>query len=375
MPAKQPFSTDWRPHSATDRAVAAFEERFGRAMGVELTHASEITAYQVIPTGSMTLDAALGVGGYTTGRVHELWGPEHAGKTTLAKLAAAAAQRVQPDKMVAWVDMEQTFDPAWATALGVNIGRLWRPPVRTAEDVADMLKEFASSGLCSLLVLDSVGSMIGRVEYEKQADEDTVAIVARIVTRMVRQVAPIVAANGTTVIVINQVRSNVGGYGAAQTTSGGWALKHITTTRLKVARGGSDPLTIPVEGKRIPVGHEVSVKVEKNKVAPYGNVASLWIRNRPTDKYGPVGVDQADEAVVMGLRYGVIQQAGAYYTTPDGERVKSRDSLLGHLRSHPGLVEQVRTEVLAKLASSIGEQPDPDDGTNPDDPLGIAEVM
>lgn len=281
--------------------------------------------------------------------------------TTMGILAVIEAQRTQPDKMCAWVDMEQTFEEqkAWAVSLGLDLTRLWRPahPPRTAEDVADATQEFVSSGLCSVVVLDSIGGMITKLEYEKAADQATVASVARVVTRMVKQCSPIGYANGTTTLVINQVRSNIAKYGPDTTTPGGWALKHITSMRLKASRGGERPKTIRYDGADLPVGYEVSVKVEKNKSAPYGRVANFWLFNRGTDTYGPLGVNKAAEAAVLGPRYGAVETKGAWYTLSDGERCNGNKALVAHLFDHPEKVEEIRAAVLARHVGQITEEP------------------
>lgn len=373
-PPSKTYSTDWKSKKATDNAVAALRASFEKTMGTPLQVGRRVEPYRVIPTGSLVLDAALGVGGLAVGRVHEYHGPEHAGKSTLAVLAAREAQRTQPDKMVGWLDMEQTFDVGWAVANGLDMDRVLFFTPKTAEDTADAAKQLIESGLCSLVVLDSVGGMIARIQLEKNADEATVAAVARIVTTMVKTAAPMCASNQTTLLVINQVRSNIAKYGPDTTTPGGWALKHITTCRLKVSRGGSDPLKVRVEGKEVPVGYEISVKVEKNKVSAYGNVASIWLRNRATDRHGPIGVDLAAEAFTVGKRFGLVkQEGGGYYVAPDGERLKGENALLKYLRDHPDLIERVRADAIAEMASAVAEEPD--DGSNPDDPMGIAEMM
>lgn len=368
-------STDWRPHSASETAIKAFEQRFARAMGSAPSRSAAIEPYRVIPTGSLDLDYATRIGGYPLGRVVELWGPEAAGKSSLAMLAVASAQRTYPDRLCAWVDMEQTFDPRWATALGVDLTRLSlvRNP-RTAEDVADAHRLFVQSGLFSLAVVDSVGAMITKAEYDKNADEDArIGAVASIVTRMVKACSAIGKANDTVSLIVNQVRARVdGGPRGPQTqTSGPWALRHVTSLKLRVGRGGDPPHTVRVDGTDIPVGYPVAVKVEKNKCAAAGPVANLWLANQATERWGPVGVDQADEATTMGIRVGTIKVAGSWYTTPDEQRHQGRERVVEHLRVRPELVQQVREAMVAALASQlVQEQPEDDD-----DPLKISEVM
>jgi recombination protein RecA len=356
--------TDWKPHKATDAAIKRFEEQYGRRMGPSstLTRSGRITSPKVIPTGSLALDEALVIGGWPVGYITELWGPEHQGKTSLAMLAVAEAQRMFPDQMCAWTDMEQTFDEGWAAALGVDLTRLWRAPnPRTAEDAADSHRDFVASGLCSLVVLDSVGSMISKDEYEREADEDArVAQVARVVTRLVKQISPMGKAMGVTSIIVNQVRAIINGarHGPTTGTGGGWALKHGSAVKARVARGGSPPHTVQIHGKPVPVSYESAVKIEKLKFGPAGRVGNYWLTNQNTTKWGPIGVDKADEAATIGVRNKIIVPGGAWYTTPDGERHNGRDRLITHLRAHPELVADIRARMLAGLAGEIKEEPD-----------------
>lgn len=353
---KKTDTSRWVSHNATDAAVKRFEETFAKEMGTDLTasRSDKIVPYEVIPTGSIALDRALRIGGWPVGRVCEVWGPEHAGKTTMMMLAVREAQRKFPNKMVGWADMEQTFDNQWATTLGVDLNRLWRPPVHTAEQCADTSRRFVESGLCSMVIIDSVGAMISQKEFEKEADEATVAIVAKIVTRAVKQVSTIGAANGTTTMVINQVRSNIGGYGASETESGGWALKHITSVKCWVKRGES--LTIPFEGKDLPVGHEVAVRVTKNKCAPYGNSASFFIKNQPTQKYGEPGVDIVDEAATFAVSSGVVRQSGGWYypdpAKPDF-KFQGKEKLVDYLRAAPGLIAEIRDKTIEQVMAQV----------------------
>ncbi len=345
--ASKPYDTAWKSRNATKAAVATFEAEFAKDMGFDL---KSNDTYDVVSTGSLNLDYALTVGGMPTGRVIEIWGPEHAGKTTVGCLMAAEYQRKFPNKKVAWVDMEQTFDPVWAEKLGVDVKAMWRPTVKTAEDTADATKRLVESGLCSLVVLDSVGGMIAKMELQKEADEATVGLVAKIVTRMVKQVSPMAKSNGTTVCVVNQVRAAIGSYGADETTAGGWALKHVTTIRLRVKRG-SMPHTITKDGKQVPVGHQMSIQVQKNKLGPYGQVAMVWLHNVATDKFGPIGVDVAQETFDFCKRMKLLGTKQGYYLFPDGEtEVRGEPAAVQMLRDRDDWRDVLRGKVLASLA-------------------------
>jgi len=370
MATKKTYSTNWQRKKATAAAVAKFEAEFSKDMGVSLTDTS-LDEYEVISTGSMNLDYVLGIGGLPTGRICEIWGPEHAGKTTVCMLIVAEYQKAYPDQRVAWVDMEQTFDPRWAEQLGVDVKALWRPPVKTAEDTADATKRLVESGLCSLVILDSVGGMISKMEMQKEADEATVGKVPAIVTRMVKQCSPMAKNNGTTVIVVNQVRAQIGGYGPDEITGGGWALKHVTTIKMRVRRG--EQHTVTLDGQVVPVGHQMMIQIQKNKMAPYGMVAGVWLHNRETAKFGPIGIDLAQEVFDHAKRLNLMgTKGGGYYSMPDGTELRGEPTVVQHLRNHPDDRETLRLKVLDSIAHTVHDEAD---GPDQDDPLGIGEMV
>ena len=369
---KKTYDTRWASKTATKAAVDKFEEQFNKDMGIDLKVVDD--GYEVVSTGSLNLDYTLGIGGIPTGRIIEVWGPEHAGKTTLMCLLVAEYQKKYPKKKVAWVDMEQTFDPKWAAQLGVDVKAMWRPPVKTAEDTADATKRFVESGLCSLVILDSVGGMIAKMEFQKEADESTVGLVPKIVTRMVKQCSPMAKSNDTTVAVVNQVRAQIGGYGPDEITGGGWALKHVTTIRLHVRRGEQHAVTI--DGSAVPVGHQMMVKVQKNKMAPWGQTVGIWLHNRETKAYGPIGVDVVAETFDHSKRLGLMgSKAGGYYMMPDGEtELRGEQKVLEYLRENETACQILRGKVLASLADVVREESE-EGSFNPDDPMGMADMV
>jgi len=342
--------------SAKQKALEAFMAKARKTYGEETFVLSPtVTAYDVIPTGSITLDYHLSVGGWTVGRLHEVWGAEGVGKTTLCLLSVAEAQKKFPDKIVAWIDVEYRLDKAWAVSHGVDLERLLHVQPKDAEDVADQVKDLCRSELVSLIVVDSIGAMIPEREKEKDAGDAVVGRQAQIVTRMVKIAAGVASETQTTIIFINQVRANVGGYGSPTTTGGGHALKHCTTTKLMVKRqGGMSPMSAKIEGEDRIVGHHIAVDIQRNSVAPAYRVATFPLIHVATDKFGPVGVDDADEATTIGLKTGIIQQAGAWYTnTISGERVQGRESVVESLRNDRDLIKAVRKRALALVAGEV----------------------
>ncbi len=309
--------------------------------------------YEVIPTGSLALDYALCVGGWVRGRLHEIWGPEGAGKTTLSLLSAAGAQAVLPDLRVGWVDVEHRLDIPWVVAHGVDLKRFMHVQPSNAEEVSDMVKDMCRSGLFSLVVVDSVGAMITEVEKDKDAKDSAMGKNAQAVTRMVKTAAPTADETQTTIIFINQVRANMG-YGADTTTPGGFALKHATTTKVQIRRTSGGQLTAKVAGEDLTVGYQTTVDIQRNSVAPARRGVQFSLIHVPTSKFGPVGIDVAAEAVEIGRKTGAIDQSGSWYTVKlTGERVQGQDALIDLLRQQPDTVAKLRDHALSVISGSI----------------------
>jgi recombination protein RecA len=316
--------------------------------------------YDCIPTGSLELDWALGCGGYIRGRVTELWGLEQIGKSLLCLLAVASAQRVDRTRMVAWFDIENSFDAPWAVSLGVDMTRLDLIQPQDAEEVSDLVKELAETEQYSMIVLDSVGAMIGRKEREKDAEEVAVAIVAKIMTRMLNNALSLLRDTNTALLIINQVRANISGYGAETKASGGHSLRHNTTHRLHVKRTAEKPfLSGGDKGEKL--GQEIAILVEKNRVAPANRVATIRLYSKASERYGPAGVDRPMEAWTLGSRLGIIEQRGSIYDLPDGTKgVKGKDAVMTILRDNHALVGTIRSKALAatsdQVATSLAEE-------------------
>lgn len=377
--ATKTTATRGGPKRATPAAREKFEETFKKSMKV--SPKVKPKKVRIVPSGVMALDYALAVGGVPVGRIIEMWGPEHAGKTTLAIWQAVQFQTAFPDRMIAWVDMEQTFDQDWAESLGLDMSRVYFYTPQTAEDVADAVKRFVQSGICSFVVLDSVGGMISRVEIEKEADEATVGNVPKIVTRMVKIAAPEAALNETTVCVINQVRANIGGYGPDEDTGGGWALKHVTTMKLQVRKVGGAGTTREVkrpgsaDDKKIPVGHRVAIRVQKNKMGPYGQVAEVWLHNVATADFGPIGFDNVGDTFGFAKRLRLLGDkatSGRYLI--DGEIIVGEPKALEYLRLHPETVEALRQQVLSTREDLVNTEVD-ETPAEEVDALGMADMV
>lgn len=347
------------------KALAKFEADFAKRHEATRELDADVSRNRTLySTGSLALDYALGVGGYIGGRIVELWGPEQVGKSTLLLIAAGIAQRQHPDKLVGWIDVEATFDYDWAEAHGVDTSKnrlkVYQP--ENAEDVADISKDLGKSNLFSFVVLDSVGAMISQKEIDKDAEEATMALVAKIVTRMVKIACKQSAENGMVLAIINQVRANLA-YGGDITRTGGFALSHVTTHRLKLRRASGTDSVYMIGSKtdrtEVQVGQKIVVLVEKNKVAPPKRTAEITLFNQPTEKYGPIGVDRAYDAFSTGKTAGVFGRRGSWYDLPDGTEHNGEAAVLTYLRGPDGekAIEAIREKVLATRAHEVITDP------------------
>lgn len=339
------------------QALRLFEEKFAKSFGEGRLRRGAGAAYDIVSTGSLKLDYALGVGGLIVGRCYESWGEPSMGKSTMNLLMAAEQQRRFDDKMIGWIDVERTFDEAWARAHGVDVDRLFVVSPNTAEEVSDQVRALMDSGLCSYVTVDSIGALISKSEIEKDAEEATVGKVAKIVTRMIRMAAPAAADKGVTFHVINQTRANIGAYGADTTGSGGFALQHGNTAKIAYRATGETPL-MTGEGKtKTIVGRTFNLTVIKNKVAPPGRAAMVTLKNTATAEYGPIGLDLAGEAFTLADTFGLIERKGAWYTLHDGSRHNGGDAVRTHLRAHPDQITRIRDEALASISHTVITDP------------------
>lgn len=349
MPAKKAAATP--PPSS----MKALRDKMSKRYGERVMRRDQVVPYQVIPTGSLGLDMATRVGGWVRGRTHEVMGPEGVGKTTVCISSAVEAQTLWPDLSVGLIDMEQTFDYDWAEANGLDTSddRWLHVYPDDSEDVSDQIKQMASTGLFSLIFVDSIGSMESKGAFEKDAGESNMGKNSQIITRMCKQVSVLCRRNKVAVIFVNQPRANFSQPGGADVSAGPKSLRHNTTMKVQMSRTGESPLKARIDGEDETVAYQMRARVVRNKVAPQGRSADFWIMNQPTPEFGPVGISRADEAITIGLYTEVIQQGGAWYTLPDGTRVNGRPKLLQHLASCPDDVEMIRKEALATVSGEV----------------------
>ncbi len=316
------------------QAVSAIEKQFGKGSIMKLGEDAEAAPIAVIPSGSIGLDLALGVGGYPRGRVVEIFGPESSGKTTLALHAIAEAQRA--GGVAAFIDAEHALDVAYARKLGVKIADLLVSQPDTGEQALEITEQLVRSGACDLVVIDSVAALVPRAEIEGEMGDAHMGVQARLMSQALRKLTAVVARNQATVVFINQIRMKIGVvFGNPETTTGGHALKFYSSVRLDIRRAGQVK-----EGESI-IGSRTRVKVVKNKVAPPFREAEFDIR------YG-TGVDRTLEAVDLGVERGLIEKSGAHFAL-GGEHIgQGRERAAEWLRSNPAALEGL----VSRLASA-----------------------
>ena len=340
-------------------SMEKFRAQLEKRYGDRVTPLDSSKQYEVISTGSLTLDIALRTGGWVRGRTHEIVGPPGVCKTTLSILTAIEHQKAT-GKAVGWIDMEKSFDFAWAHAHGLKTS----DDVFThifpddSEQVSDMNKLMAQSDLYSLLVIDSIGGMESKKAFEKDAEDVTVGRNAQVITRMVKQAATLARQHNITVIYVNQLRANLS-YAGADLPSGPRALQHSTTTSVALRRksGADGTRKVNIHGEEEEVGRQFVAKVTRNRVAPQGRQAEFWLFNQPTEKYGPIGIDRVDEALSLGLRMGVVEQKGAFYMLPGRDKgCQGRTAAAQALAEDSMLVEEIRSRTLKQVEHELNTE-------------------
>jgi recombination protein RecA len=324
---------------ALAQAVGAIEKQFGKGSIMRLGEEGEAPPVPVIPSGSIGLDVALGVGGYPRGRVIEIFGPESSGKTTLALHAIAEAQRA--GGVAAFIDAEHALDVNYARKLGVNVGELLVSQPDTGEQALEIVEQLVRSGACDIVVVDSVAALVPKAEIEGEMGDAHMGLQARLMSQAMRKLTSVVSRNLSTVVFINQIRMKIGVvFGNPETTTGGQALKFYSSMRLDIRRVGQLK-----DGEQV-VGSRTRVKVVKNKVAPPFREAEFDIR------YG-VGLDRVAEALDLGVERGVVEKSGAHFSL-DGERIgQGREKAAEWLREHPAAMDALVARIAGAHAPRV----------------------
>lgn len=312
------------------------EKEYGKGTVMRLDERADQTI-EVIPTGSLALDAALGVGGLPRGRIVEVYGPEASGKTTLALHAIAEANKL--GGMAAFVDAEHAFDPVYAQKLGIDTTQLIISQPDYGEQALEIADTLIRSGALDVVVIDSVAALVPKAELEGEMGDAKVGLQARLMSQALRKLTASISRTRCIAIFINQLREKIGGmamYGPSETTTGGNALKFYASVRLDVRRIGAIK-----EGNDI-IGHRVRVKVVKNKVAPPFKTAEFDIL------YGE-GISRIGEVIDIGVQLGLIQKSGSWYSYEGQRLAQGRENLRAFLKDHPELVEKLEKQIRPLL--------------------------
>jgi recombination protein RecA len=328
---------------AVAAAVAAIEKQFGRGAVMSLGEGVEVQPVAFIPTGSVGLDRALGVGGFPRGRVVEVFGNESSGKTTLALHAIAQAQAL--GGVAAFIDAEHALDVGYARKLGVRVEELLVSQPDTGEQALEITEQLVRSGAVDLIVIDSVAALVPRAEIEGDMGDSHMGLQARLMSQALRKLTGAVSRSGTCILFINQIRMKIGVvFGNPETTTGGNALKFYSSVRCEVRRAGNLK-----DGDTV-VGTRTKVKVVKNKVAPPFREAEFdLLYNR--------GISRAGEALDLGTSLGFIEKSGSHYSL-GGERIgQGRERATEWLREHPLDLEALVQKVLGSTPPEAGTPP------------------
>jgi recombination protein RecA len=323
---------------ALNAALSQIEKQFGKGSVMRLGDAPAIWDIEAVPTGSLGLDIALGVGGLPRGRVVEIYGPESSGKTTLTLAVVAEVQK--RGGTAAFVDAEHALDPAYAEKLGVNIKELLVSQPDTGEQALEITDMLVRSGGVDLVVIDSVAALTPRAEIEGEMGELQVGLHARLMSQALRKLTGNIKRSNTIVIFINQIRMKIGVmFGSPETTTGGNALKFYASVRLDIRRIGS------IKNGEEVVGNETRVKVVKNKVAPPFREAEFEIM------YGQ-GISHEGEIIEIGSNHGIIEKSGSWYAYK-GERIgQGKENARLFLQGHKQIAEEIEDLIRAKLLPS-----------------------
>ena len=319
-------------------ALAQIDKSFGKGSVMRLGDESR-PPVSVIPTGSVALDVALGVGGLPRGRIVEVYGPESSGKTTVALHAVASAQRAGGN--AAFIDAEHALDPVYAKALGVDIDNLLVSQPDTGEQALEIADMLIRSGGLDIIVIDSVAALVPKAEIEGEMGDSHVGLQARLMSQALRKITGALSSTGTTAIFINQLREKIGVFfGNPETTTGGKALKFYASVRLDVRRIGG------LKDGDQPVGNRTRVKVVKNKMAPPFKQAEFDIL------YGQ-GISREGSLLDLGVDNGVVRKSGAWFTYGEDQLGQGKENARNFLKDNPQLAAEIEEKILAALG--IGE--------------------
>ncbi|WP_291463023.1 recombinase RecA [Actinomyces sp.] len=334
-------------NKALEVALSQIDKQFGKGSVMRLGDDNR-PPVQVIPTGSLALDVALGIGGLPRGRVIEVYGPESSGKTTVALHAVANAQKAGGN--AAFIDAEHALDPVYARALGVDTDSLLVSQPDTGEQALEIADMLIRSGGIDIIVIDSVAALVPKAEIEGEMGDSHVGLQARLMSQALRKITGALSATGTTAIFINQLREKIGVFfGSPETTTGGKALKFYASVRIDVRRIE----TLKEAGS--PVGNRTRAKVVKNKMAPPFKQAEFDI------VYGK-GISREGSIIDMGVEAGIVRKSGSWFTYGDAQLGQGKENVRQFLVDNPELANEIENKILVALG--ITDAPEADKGAS-----------
>ena len=322
---------------ALDIALSQIDKQFGKGSAMKFGQ-RPVENIQVIPSGSLTVDTALGVGGYPRGRIIEIFGPESSGKTTLTLHAIAEAQKM--GLTCAFIDAEHAFDPTYAQALGIDLEEMIISQPSCGEEGLEIADTLVRSGAVDLIVIDSVAALVPKVELDGNMEDNQMGLQARLMSKALRKLTGSISKTNSTVIFINQIRMKIGiMFGSPETTTGGNALKFYASVRLDIRRTGS------IKNKDEIIGNETVVKVVKNKVAPPFRTAKFEIC------YGE-GVSKLGEIIDLGVEYDIIEKSGSWYSYNSQRIGQGKENIKEFLKTNKEMCDEIESKIREKLKSS-----------------------
>jgi recombination protein RecA len=339
------MSIDPKKKLALENAVKGIEKQFGKGSIMKLGEASAVMNVEAISSGSLSIDKALGIGGFPRGRIMEIYGPESSGKTTVALTAIAEVQKTGGS--AAFIDVEHALDPAYAKNIGVNIEELYISQPDTGEQALEIMEAMVRSGAIDIIVLDSVAALVPKAEIEGEMGDSHMALQARLMSQALRKLSGAINKSKVIAIFINQLREKVGVmFGSPEITPGGRALKFYSTVRIDVRRVEA------IKNGTDVVGNRTKVKIVKNKVAPPFKEEQFDIM------YGE-GISRRGEIIDFGVALDIIEKSGAWFAY-GGERLgQGRENAKQTLKDRPALAEQIEKEIREKQKTVISKDSTP----------------
>jgi recombination protein RecA len=334
MKEQQPTSPNAEKLKALHAAMDKIEKNYGKGSIMKMGD-NVVEEVAVIPTGSVALNAALGVGGYPRGRVIEIYGPESSGKTTLAIHAIAQAQKA--GGIAAFIDAEHAFDRFYAEKLGVDVENLWISQPDSGEQALEIAEQLIRSSAIDIIVIDSVAALTPKAELEGEMGDSKMGLQARLMSQALRKLTAAINKTNTTCVFINQLRDKIGVmFGNPETTTGGNALKFYASVRLDIRR-----ISQIKEGEDV-IGNQTRVKVVKNKVAPPFRKAEFDIM------FGE-GISKSGELVDLGAELSIIKKSGSWYSYNEAKLGQGRESAKDCLRDNPELADEIEAKIMEAL--------------------------